>query len=581
MVEDKELTFAELSGVETTLRTLAAMPSLARYQFLRQIGMTFEGNRDLWRVLGYAQTITPAQYRDRYERGGIAGAVVDAIVDATWRGKMELIEDEALDDYTPFEQAWIDLDQRLQVSNKFLRVDKLSRLSTFAVLLIGTADGQLEVELPNGKPEQLISLTPFGGGGGPGGSSSSRMGSMSLGTDCTIHEFETDVRNKRFGLPKSYYLRRVDVTSPQMQKPVHWSRIVHVAEGCLDDDVYGQPALERVWNDFDDLEKVKGGGSESFWLRANQGMHVNIDKDMALSNADSTMEKLKQDVENYRHGIDRWIRTRGVEVTPLGADVANFSQPVDALLTLIAGAKRMPKRILTGSEMGELASSQDRDNWKDQITGRQTQHASTNIVRNLADRLIQYGYLVAPAKGAQFYEVRWPHIQTLTEAEKAEGAKHWAETTINGQPVFTDAEIRDKWYGMGPLTKAQRQEMAANAAEQQGGAVGQQLLEDPTFKAAGGVGSGIPGHVTEKDKPAYAAATKTLNQILGGPKASSAVRKKANIDSLREVKTADLQRLIDAYETIEKTSGQKSYAVDRVRQELKLRTASADGEEEI
>ena len=94
--------------------------------------------------------------------------------------------------------------------------------------------------------------------------------------------------------------------------------------------------------------------------------------------------------------------------------MANFSNPADAILTQIAGSKAIPKRILTGSEMGELASSQDRDNWKDQINGRQTGYAGPYIVRPLVDRLIKYGYLPTPKKGPREYEVRCPQIQVLT-----------------------------------------------------------------------------------------------------------------------------------------------------------------------
>src|SRR5678815_446086 len=137
-----------------------------------------------------------------------------------------------------------------------------------------------------------------------------------------------------------------------------------------------------------------------------------------------------------------------------------------AIITQIAGAKAIPKRILTGSEMGELASSQDRDNWKDQVQGRQTGYAGPYIVRPLVDRLVKYGYLPPPKEGPLAYEVRWPHIETLTEKEKVDGAKGWASVNqTNGEVVFTDAEIREKWADKAPLTDEQRQEMADRAAE--------------------------------------------------------------------------------------------------------------------
>lgn len=439
----------------------AASVILERMQFLRQAGITFNGARDTYDILGYDRLITTRQYRDRYARGGIAGRIVDAMPNATWRGPtpFELVEDEDPKNDTEFEKAWKELDARLQITAKLARADKLAQLSTYAVVLIGAAgDGDLSSELPKGtNPKSLIYLSPFLGGGGPGGDTRSRAAAVDA--DVTIMEFETDVTNPRFGLPRSYQLRRTDLTSPQFQRPVHWSRIIHIAEGILDNEVYGQPSLERVWNLLDDLDKVTGGGAEAFWLRANQGLHLDIDKDLALPDATGAVAALKEQSEDYKNQLTRWIRTRGVKVTTLGSDVANFASPADGILTQIAGSKSIPKRLLVGSEMGELASSQDRDNWKDQVNGRQTGYVAPYIVRPLVDRFITYGYLPTPKKGPQAYIVKWPHIQTLTETEKAEGAFKWASTnSTQGEPVFTATEIRDKWYGMPALTEEQQKE---------------------------------------------------------------------------------------------------------------------------
>jgi 2'-5' RNA ligase len=440
----------------TEWRALESNILLARQSWARAMGFTFDGARDTYKIFGYDNLISIQQYRAKYHRGGIAGRIVDALPNATWRGGMELIEDDGVEKYTPFEQAWIDLDKRLQIQARLLRADKLSQLSNYACLLIGTRDGNLDQELPQSKNDKsLIYLQPYLGGGDPfGGTSVDRA--LSAGSDITIFDYDIDTKSPRFGLPQTYQLQRISTINETFNRFVHWTRIIHIAEGCLDDDVFGLPSLERVWNLIADLEKVTSGGAEAFWLRANQGFLINVDKDMALSPTKDEMTALKDQVEAYKHNLDRWIRTRGVNVDVLGSDVANFQNPADAILTQIAGAKGIPKRILTGSEMGELASSQDRDNWADQIHGRQTQYAGPYIARQLADRLIQYGYLPTPAKGVDAYEVQWEHIQTLTETEKSAGAQAWA--TVNatsGMTVFTDAEIRDKWYAMEPTEQDQ------------------------------------------------------------------------------------------------------------------------------
>ena len=483
------------------MRTLASV-ILERYRFARQAGLTFNDARDLYAALGYAREITIKDYRDRYARGGVAKRIVEAYPKATWRGGVELMEDENPKVTTKFEETWEELEKRLKIWSVLFRADVLAGLSTYSVILIG-APGDFSQELPKGKPEQLLYLTPFCGGGGP-----AITGESSLYVDATIQTFETNANSPRFGLPTTYQLRRMDVHSPELQKPVHWSRIIHIAEGCLDNDVYGVPVLENIWNLLDDLEKVTGGGAEAFWLRANQGLNLNLDKDVELT--PEAASKLTAEVDEYRHNISRILKTRGMEVQTLGSDVANFSNPADAILTQIAGSKGIPKRILMGSEMGQLASGQDADNWATQVQDRRTGYAAPSIVQPLVDRLIDYGYLPKPKQ----YEVVWPVIESLTELERAQGASSWASTnSTQGSIVFLPEEIRDHWYGLEPLTPEQiakatpQPTVDPNAAPAPGvegapveeeataeGVVDELLAEEP--RAAGGEGSGVRGHTT-------------------------------------------------------------------------------------
>ena len=443
----------------------AASVLLERYQFARAAGMTFADKRDMYGVLGFPDVITTAEYVARYERGGIAGRIVDCLPKACWRGDMWIEEDEDPKTLTALEKAWEDLEKRLKIKAMLQRVDTLSRLSTYAVLLIG-APGNLDEELPKGRSESLLYFSPFLGGGGPSGSNHSS--GTSADADATIFEYDADMTSPRFGLPKTYQLRRTDISAPMLQRPVHWSRIIHAAEGLLRDECFGQPALMRVWNDLDSLEKCAGGGAEAFWLRCSAGMHLDVDKDMEMSVEDKAA--LATQADEYAHQLRRMIRTRGVEVTQLGSDVANFSNPVDSIVSLISGATGIPKRILLGSEMGELASTQDRENFRDLVNGRQTGYLAPCLVQPLVDRLMAYGYLPTAE-----YKVKWPHIEVLGEKEKVEGAKGWAAVNqTQGEVVYTVEEIRDHWSGLEPLTPEQKKAIADEAAakmEQQQAAV--------------------------------------------------------------------------------------------------------------
>lgn len=417
----------------------AASALVERAAWMRQAGVTFDGQRDLYTVLGYKPELRPEDYRARYERGGIAARIVEILPNVTWRGTGELIEDEDPDVSTAFEKEWDELSQRLGVWSIFRRADILAGLGRYSVILLG-APGEMEQPLSNFKAKDLMYLQPF------------------AEEDAQITQFEDDVKNKRYGLPKQYNLRRTTVSAlgrANFSRSVHWTRVIHVADGLLDDQVFGQPRLKRVWNYLDDLDKVAGGGAEAYWKRADQGMQINIAPDTKFTPEDK--EDLRDQVEEYMHGLRRVLRTRGVDVSMLGSDVAPLN-PIDPIMGLIATTIGVPQRILEGSERGELASSQDKSNFDDTVTDRRTTYAEPNVVRQFTDRLIEYKALPEPKQ----YSPRWPEIDDLNDSQKADMAQKWAGlNSAMGDVVVKPNEVRDRVLGLPPFTEKELAEIQA------------------------------------------------------------------------------------------------------------------------
>jgi len=203
---------------------------------------------------------------------------------------------------------------------------------------------------------------------------------------------------------------------------VHCTRIIHVADGLLDDNVNSASLrLRRIWNRLDDLDKVAGAGSEAFWRRAHQGTVFNADPKVDFKEGE--LDKAKEQVDEFEHDLRRAMYLRGVKVDQLGSDVADFSNPVDVLLKLNAAGVRVPKRILEGSERGELASTTDQENFDGRVQDRRTQFAEPVIVRQFVDRLIGVGGLPTP-KDNQYFVV-WPGAEK-TPTELAELGEHYA-----------------------------------------------------------------------------------------------------------------------------------------------------------
>jgi len=422
------------------LRAMAsALVSRARFG---RTGTTYDGMRDVDAALGYKQDLDVADYRRRFDRNEIAAAVVEAYPIATWRGGGELVEDEDPETVTPFEEQFAALAERLQVWPRFQRADVLAGLGEFAIIVIGSRrSADLAAELPKMKgPDDVIYLSVY-----------SKQ-------DAEIGALETDGTSERFGQPKTYLVdtsRTASRLTSQRgtsgpRREIHWSRVIPIADGLLEDDVNGTPRLQRIWNRLDDLDKVVGGGAESFWQRAQQGMQLDIDKEIKLS--EDGKKALQAEVDEYMHGLRRVMRTQGMRIEMLGSDVANFNPQADTILTLIAGGARIPKRILTGSELGELASSQDETNFAQRVSDRQTNWAHPYCVKALVDRLVKYGALPAP----ETFVTVWPDDEGLDEVEKAEITAKYATANnqnvqAGGRPIVSENEIRDSILGFEPL----------------------------------------------------------------------------------------------------------------------------------
>jgi hypothetical protein len=154
---------------------------------------------------------------------------------------------------------------------------------------------------------------------------------------------------------------------------------------------------------------------------------------------------MEEQIQQFVDGMRRMIRTRGVKINQLGSDVANIDPNIDAILTLISGGTGIPKRILTGSEMGELASTQDRSNWAERVSDRRKEFAEPTVVQQIVDRFIEYKVLPEPAQ----YMTRWPEIQNLDQKERADVALKWADLNAKaGEIVVTGDEIRDHCLGL-------------------------------------------------------------------------------------------------------------------------------------
>lgn len=422
---------------------------LARQQWAAQVGMSsFEGRRDLYKALGYQRDLQYVDYYQRFKRGGIAERIVAWLPEATWTSKIVITDnqDNVGARATRFEQDMREIQKRLIPCIR--RADILASLGNYSVVLIG-APGKLETPLKRlTGPDSILYLRALPQ---PKAKIDEIVGER--GDDASLS-------NPRFGQAEFYELslgtlkssgnslRQVSDTSSTITKRVHYTRVIHIARGLLEDEVYGTPVLESVWNLLDDLYKTIGGLSESAWKK--HALNALFDLDPSLKVSTEDMDKLDDELQDMIHGLTGSATTRGVTPHQLQSSVSSFAPNVDAIMGQIAGAKKIPKRILLGAELGELASSQDRHNVNDRVAENWEANAEPWL-RDAIDRFIVLG-ACRPPRGSD-YVCLAPTEEELSEEGKAEVLDKIGLANANqvkaGQPpfMFSD-EARDRYLGL-------------------------------------------------------------------------------------------------------------------------------------
>jgi phage-related protein (TIGR01555 family) len=392
-------TVAQLKNEVEQLKRFAALSVVSgRANIAARLGKSYAGERDIYEALGYAKSLSIHNFMARYQRQDIAKAVIEIPVRACWRDAPEIEESE--EDETEFEAQWKELEQRHALFKYLSRADKLGSLGQYAVVLLGFDDTpSLEA-----MATEVRSATDL------------RYIQVYSESNADIKTFDLDPKSARFGLPEIYNLRRVDegqMTTPSMV--VHWSRVLHVTEDNLESDVYGTPRLQAIYNRLQDLELVSGGSAEMFWRQAFPGLAFLLSDDAQVQ--DQTLDDMTDEVEEYMHDLKRYLRLIGMDVKQLMPQVADPRSHVDVQLDLISAASRIPRRMLLGSERGELASTQDERNWAQRVEERRTDHCEPNLLRPLIDRLIEVGVLPEPTDG---YTVKWPDLLSPSLQEKVD-----------------------------------------------------------------------------------------------------------------------------------------------------------------
>ena len=362
--------------------------------------------RNTYEQFCYPHNLSFGDYHSRYCRGDLSKRICDAYPNACWAMPPVVTDDDDKESETEFETAFADVAKRLQLFSRFRNADVLANIGAYSIIVVGVSDGK-DVAKPLGSVngiDDLIYLTAYNQ------------------QRAVITAYEDKPSSPRFGLPKVYRVTtggyKTDNTEGATQMgestfDVHHSRVIHICENNLDNELFGIPRLMPIYNRIVDLEKILGGSAELFWLNGRGGLQVNTTDQ--TQNLD--VDNLREQLDDYTDNMRRVIATKATEVKVIEHTVPSPDKQFEVLISAIAGTTGIPQRLLIGSERGELASSQDANAWIQRVAERQAAFCEVRLVRQFTDLCIAHGILPKPKDDK--YEVQWADLMQLGEAEKA------------------------------------------------------------------------------------------------------------------------------------------------------------------
>ena len=402
------------------LRMVQNAQLLSRSMLSSRLGVQFDGQRDLYETFGYKVYPDFQDYKNIYDRNGLGQRVIRKFADSTWNKTPILIDGSARSDSldreaTPFLKSWDMLVKRLGVTQVMRQADIMCQIGRYSILFLGASGDNYAT--PTKKGDGLFYIAAYDE------------------AQSTIIGLINDPKNEKFGMPEMYTVafNSIDfgVVMPGGSS-VHHTRVVHISEDRLGSRIYGTPRNQAPLNRLMDLEKVTGGGAEAAWLAVWGGMLFSTQQDIELPEENSDdAKKMDEQMQKYFHRMQRYAVLKGLDVNNIGVSEVRIKDIYDTLKTDFAGTVGVPQRILFGSERGELASSQDMQEWNSNVDTRRTNFAEPEVLRPFIKWCIDYGTLPPPKN--KDYSVEWYPVYTMTQIEKAA----YGESLARGASAIT------------------------------------------------------------------------------------------------------------------------------------------------
>ncbi|MCA0961161.1 anti-CBASS protein Acb1 family protein [Salipiger bermudensis] len=406
-----------------------------------------EAKHNHYRDFGWPNEVTFDLLYAVYCRNGLARAAVKKTARKVWQDHPFLVEREEAHKETTLEGEIRQRFADLRVWQRLAEADRRSMVGGYAGVILRVADDKRfaePVDRVGGGLDGLVEIIPAWEG------------------QLKVSTWDTDETSDTYGQPTMFSFNEAEVGNDAQGRnrafEVNPDRVIVWSE---DGTVHGRSMLEPGFNDLLTLEKITGAGGEGFWKNAKSAPVFSIEKDAQLSqmaqamgvDASEIADALNTQTENWQKGFDQSLMLQGMKADTLAITLPIPEHFRAGALENFAASIEMPKKILTGMQTGERASTEDADEWAQTCMGVRSDRVIPAIME-FVNRLERFGIL--PERD---WYLRWADLteasisEKIDRADKMASINERASRTGAGEIVFTSDEIRET-VGKEPLSDA-------------------------------------------------------------------------------------------------------------------------------
>jgi hypothetical protein len=208
--------------------------------------------------------------------------------------------------------------------------------------------------------------------------------------------------------------------------------------------------MEAVWNNLYNIEKISGSSAEGYYRNGTGGIITEYDKDASINEEEAT--KFKTQMSKYVDGFERSLIAKGGQIKALNINMNDPSPFFMVEIQQISAEKKIPQRILLGSEQGKLAADQDNTSWLGNVASRQVDFCEPDIVCATINRLIELKSIAEPKDNE--YSIVWHDLKAKDEKTIADTAKIKTEALVKyadsaaAQVIFPYQDFYKQILGM-------------------------------------------------------------------------------------------------------------------------------------